>query len=246
MNHPRTEAESGPGHTEAAWLRQALAEAAHELRPSPLPLADVERRGRRIRRSRRTAVFGAGCGLLLVPLAVVVLRGTEPGAAHDAPPAAPASVSPSPSASSAAPAPTPRVVASGEHVTAAPGFELWLTAEGKYWTTPSMPDEPQFRSVVDGNIDRNTPGVGVQSEGDSSRVYLSGVYYGGKGTASSVEVETADGTVRGKLIELPGKPGWGAWYAVADVKPGSGSWDYVSRVTVLDTEGGVYARTPSM
>ncbi|MFJ3245458.1 hypothetical protein [Streptomyces sp. NPDC086782] len=139
-------------------------------------------------------------------------------------------------------APTPRVVASGEHVTAAPGFELWLTAEGKYWTTPSMPDEPQFRSVVDGNIDRNTPGVGVQSEGDSSRVYLSGVYYGGKGTASSVEVETADGTVRGKLIELPGKPGWGAWYAVADVKPGSGSWDYVSRVTVHDTKGKIYAQ----
>ncbi|MEU3348938.1 hypothetical protein ABZ723_28905 [Streptomyces sp. NPDC006700] len=139
-------------------------------------------------------------------------------------------------------APTPRVVASGEHVTAAPGFELWLTAEGKYWTSPSMPDEPQFRSVVDGNIDRNTPGVGVQSEGDRSRVYLSGVYYGGKGIASSVEVETADGTVRGKLIELPGKPGWGAWYAVADVKSGNGSWDYVSRITVHDTKGKVYAQ----
>ncbi|MEU7378614.1 hypothetical protein AB0A91_01110 [Streptomyces sp. NPDC042207] len=139
-------------------------------------------------------------------------------------------------------APTPRVVAPGEHVTAAPGFELWLTAEGKYWTTPSMPDEPQFRSVVDGNIDRSTPGVSMQAEGDRSRVYLSGVYYGGKGTASSVEVDTADGTVRGKLIELPGKPGWGAWYAVAEVKPGSGSWDYVSRITVHDTKGKIYAQ----
>ncbi|WP_445526669.1 hypothetical protein [Streptomyces cyslabdanicus] len=138
-------------------------------------------------------------------------------------------------------APTPRVVAPGEHVTAAPGFELWLTAEGKHWTTPSSP-EPQFRSVVDGNIDRNTPGVSMQSEGTESRAYLSGLYYGGKGTASSVEVETADGTVRGKLIELPGKPGWGVWYATADVKPGSGSWDYVSQVTVHDTKGGIYAQ----
>ncbi|MFJ4734617.1 hypothetical protein ACIP6V_20465 [Streptomyces sp. NPDC088770] len=139
-------------------------------------------------------------------------------------------------------APTPRVVASGEHVTAAPGFELWLTAEGKYWTTPSMPDDPQFRSVVDGNIDRSTPGVSMQAEGTDSHVYLSGVYYGGKGTASSVEIATADGTVHGKLIELPGKPGWGAWYAVADVKPGGGSWDYVSRITVHDTKGKIYAQ----
>ncbi|MFF4760521.1 hypothetical protein [Streptomyces sp. NPDC001292] len=138
-------------------------------------------------------------------------------------------------------APTPRIVAPGEHVTAFPGFELWLTPEGKHWTTPSSPD-PQFRSVVDGNIDRNTPGVSVQSEGTDSRVYFSGLYYGGKGTASSVEVETVDGTVHGKLIELPGNPGWGAWYATARVKPGSGSWDYVSRVTVHDTEGEIYAQ----
>ncbi|MFF9124426.1 hypothetical protein ACF09J_14160 [Streptomyces sp. NPDC014889] len=138
-------------------------------------------------------------------------------------------------------APTPRIVAPGEHVTAAPGFELWLTAKGKYWTTPSMP-EPQFRSVVDGNIDRSTPGVSMQAEGTADHVYLSGLYYGGKGTASDVEVETADGTVRGKLIELPGKPGWGVWYAVADVKTDNSSWDYVSRITVHDTKGKIYAQ----
>ncbi|MFE7232197.1 hypothetical protein ACWCRF_09045 [Streptomyces sp. NPDC002405] len=138
-------------------------------------------------------------------------------------------------------APTPRIVAPGEHVTAVPGFELWLTAEGKHWTTPSSPD-PQFRSVVDGNIDRNTPGVSIQSEIMDDSAYFSGLYYGGKGTASSVEVETADGTVHGKLIELPGKPGWGVWYATAVVKPGSGSWDYVSRITVHDTKGKVYSR----
>ncbi|MFF9124424.1 hypothetical protein ACF09J_14150 [Streptomyces sp. NPDC014889] len=226
-------------------MRQALAEAAYEIQPPPLPLADVERRGRRIRRRRRTAVLGAGCGLLLVPLAVVVLGGTEPGADRNASPAAPASVSPSPSASSAAPAPRPRVVASGEHVTAAPGFELWLTAKGKHWTTPSSP-EPEFRGVADGNIDRGTPGVTVQSEITADRAYFSGLYYGGKGTASVVEVETAHGTVRGGLIELPGDPGWGVWYAVIDGKLGDDPAASHSQVTVLNTEGGVYVRFPTL
>ncbi|MEY7977998.1 hypothetical protein AB8O53_16965 [Streptomyces pilosus] len=139
-------------------------------------------------------------------------------------------------------APTPRVVAPGERVTAAPGFQLWLTAEGKHWTTPSLPDLEQFRSVVDGNIDRDTPGVSVQSEISDGRAYLSGLYYGGKGTASTVEVETASGTVRGKLIELSGKPGWGVWYATADVAPDAGPLGSTPDVTVRTTEGGVYAR----
>ncbi|MFF4760523.1 hypothetical protein [Streptomyces sp. NPDC001292] len=245
MNHPRTEADTGPGHAETERLRQALAEVAYDITPSPLPLAAVERRGRRIRLRRRTAVLGAGCGLLLVPLAVVLLRGTGSGAARITSPAAPASVSPSPSASSAVPAPTPRIVTPGEHVTAAPGFELWLTAEGKHWTSPPSSPEPQFRSVVDGNIDRSTPGVSVQEESEDGRVYLSGLYYGGKGTASSVEVETVAGTVRGKLIELPGDPGWGVWYAITDVKPGKGPFRFRTQATVYDTEGGIYAQLRS-
>ncbi|WP_306190961.1 hypothetical protein [Streptomyces sp. MK5] len=135
---------------------------------------------------------------------------------------------------------TLRVVASGERVTAAPGFRLWLTAEGKHWTTPTSP-EPQFRSVVDGNIDRNTPGVSLQSEITDGRAYLSGLYYGGKGVASGVEIDTAAGTVHGKLIELAGHPGWGVWYATTEVGSG-GPLDFVSQVTVHDTEGGIYAQ----
>ncbi|MDN3266700.1 hypothetical protein [Streptomyces sp. MA15] len=135
-------------------------------------------------------------------------------------------------------APTPRIVAPGERVTGAPGFELWLTPEGKHWTTPDMP-EGQFRSVVDGNIDLSSPGVSLQYEGTPERVHLSGLYYGGKGTASVVEVETRAGTVAGKLIELPGRPGWGVWYATA--VPDDSSWDFVSEVTVRDTKGRVYA-----
>ncbi|MGW4727940.1 hypothetical protein ACWEQC_01835 [Streptomyces shenzhenensis] len=138
-------------------------------------------------------------------------------------------------------APTPRITAPGERVTAVPGFQLWLTAEGKHWTTPSAP-EPQFRSVVDGNIDRNTPGVSMQAEITEERAYLSGLYYGGKGTASSVEVETAAGTVRGKLIELAGRPGWGVWYATADIESDSNSLHFATRITVHDTNGKTYAQ----
>ncbi|GHJ40711.1 hypothetical protein Sm713_63200 [Streptomyces sp. TS71-3] len=138
-------------------------------------------------------------------------------------------------------APTPRIVAPGEHVTAAPGFELWLTPEGKHWFTPSSP-EPEFRSVVDGNIDLNTPGVSMQAEISPSQAYLSGLYYGGKGTASRVVVTTKAGTVQGKLIELADNTGWGVWYATADFGPGGTDMDFITAITVYDTKGKVYAQ----
>jgi len=138
---------------------------------------------------------------------------------------------------------TARTVAPGEHVAVPGGAEIWLTEEGKYWTTPDNP-EPQFRSVVDGNIDRSLPGVSLQTEGVDGHYFLSGLYYGGKGTASRVEVETEAGTVHGKLLELAGKPGWGVWYATADVPTtdDKGDLDFIGNVTVYTTKGKVYAQ----
>ncbi|MDX3690299.1 hypothetical protein PV726_08175 [Streptomyces europaeiscabiei] len=144
--------------------------------------------------------------------------------------------------SAARKAPTPRIVQPGEHVVAAPGFEFWMTAEGKHWLEPDLPDFPQFRSVVDGNIDRSRPGVSLQASAFEDRYYLSGVYYGGKGTASRVEVRTSTGKVHGKLIELPGKPGWGVWYAIADLPTVDDGQEFLRGVTVHDTKGGVYSR----
>ncbi|MFJ8904748.1 hypothetical protein ACIRIU_07055 [Streptomyces sp. NPDC102351] len=247
MNHLPTEEEPDAGPAEMGRLREALAAAAYGITPSRAPLADVERRGRTIRRRRRTTVLGAGCGLLLVPLAFVVVHGTDDAADRTTRPAATVTASPTPTptptASQRTPAPTPRVVAPGERVTAAPGFVLWLTEEGKHWTTPDMPELPQFRSVVDGNIDRSTPGVSMQSHGDGSREYLSGLYYGGAGTASVVEVGTTAGVVRGHLLELPGRPGWGVWYAVTDAVRRDDDDPFASMptVTVRDTEGRVHA-----
>ncbi|MFB7242380.1 hypothetical protein CW362_15955 [Streptomyces populi] len=138
-------------------------------------------------------------------------------------------------------APTARIVAPGEHVTEPGGAEFWLTAEGKHWTTPDDPS-PQFRSVVDGNIDRGTPGVSAQVEGTAQGHFtLSGLYYGGKGTASTVTVRTTAGTLHAKLLELAGDPGWGVWYVGADL-PATGEGLTVKHVVVRDTTGRVYSR----
>ncbi|CAL9487898.1 hypothetical protein [Streptomyces althioticus] len=190
---------------------------------------------------KRTLKYLAGAA---VTAAVAGMATMSYAAPHDTAGRAPHSATATAAAPAVAPAakhaPTPRIVQPGERVTGAPGFELWLTPEGKHWTTPDMP-EGQFRSVVDGNVDLSGPGVSVQSEGTPDRVHLSGLYYGGKGTASTVELRTAAGTVHGKLIELPGRPGWGVWYAVAEPAPNDGSWHFVSEVTVRTTKGKVYA-----
>ncbi|MEV5245464.1 hypothetical protein [Streptomyces werraensis] len=235
MNHLDPEAERDAEPAGTGRLREALAAAAYDVTPSRVPLAAVERRGRLLRRRCRTTVLGAGCAVLLAPLAFVTLHGPDDGDRVTRP-AATVSASPTPSTSPTAPAPTPRLVEPGERVTAAPGFVLWLTEDGKHWTTPDMP-EGQFRSMVDGNIDRTRPGVSLQTDGTDGRVLVSGVYYGGEGTASVVEVASKDGPVRGKLLELPGRPGWGVWYAVARSDVGT-------TVTVRDTEGHVYATLP--
>ncbi|MGW2823957.1 hypothetical protein ACWC24_23620 [Streptomyces sp. NPDC001443] len=171
--------------------------------------------------------------------AVAVALIGAPTVAHAAAPDRTASVSAAPVAWKAAA--TPRIVAPGEHVVVPGTAEFWLTEEGKHWTTVDDPD-PQFRSVVDGNIDLGQPGVSMQTEGAGVHYLFSGLYYGGKGTASRVTVHTTAGVAHGKLLELPGKPGWGVWYATIDLSA-IGDWDSfaVSRVVVRDTANKVYA-----
>ncbi|WP_431962789.1 hypothetical protein [Actinacidiphila sp. bgisy160] len=134
----------------------------------------------------------------------------------------------------AAKAGSARIVRPGERVHAAPGVDLWLTRDGKHWTTPDMP-EGQFRSVVDGNIDRDEPNVSLQTETVGDQFFLSGVYVAPE-TAAKVEVVTDDGTVTGTVVRLPGHPGWGAWYATTPT-PGplrAPVTRYFHSVTVLD------------
>jgi hypothetical protein len=132
-------------------------------------------------------------------------------------------------------APAPQVVAPGVRVHAGPGVQLWLTKEGKHWSTPEQAD--QFRSVVDGNLNR--PGLSMQSDSAAGRFTLSGVYTG-KGDAATVKVVTAKGTIHGTVVHLAGRPGWGAWYANGGLPRGTqavmGS-GFVRSITVSDTAG---------
>ncbi|MFF5635658.1 hypothetical protein [Streptomyces sp. NPDC012825] len=67
-----------------------------------------------------------------------------------------------------------RTVRSGERVDAGRGYTVWLTEEGRHWADPDGFEN--FRSVVDGNIDRSEPGVSHQSEGGPAGTFYSGLY----------------------------------------------------------------------
>jgi hypothetical protein len=241
MNHP---SRSPRPPAEAERLREVFAEAAHDVTPSPVPLAAIEREGRRRGRHRTAAVLGATCGVLLVPLAVVTLRaGVSPGPTSDhvtpTPPAASArTTSPAPSV----PAGKVRVVTPGERVQVSPGTKIWLTEDGKHWTEPDQP--AQFRSVSDGNLDLSKPGVSLQESGNTDGYFLSGIYHG-TGEPARVEVSTVAGDVNATALTLAGKPGWGVWYAEVKAPVATPSSDSMfgvtKKVTVYDSAGEVIA-----
>ncbi|MFF3839263.1 hypothetical protein [Streptomyces sp. NPDC001930] len=203
-------------------LRAAFARAASDVTPGPLPLEAVRRAGRARRRRRTTAlsalsVLAVATAVVAVVVVLTPVRPT-PSAAGPAPVAVPPTVVPTSAppvrASDAptTPAPTPiRIVASGERVNAGKGWKVWLTAEGKHWAGPDGFENA--RSVTDGNIDLSAPNVSHQSEGNPKGAFHSGLYYGTR-AAGRVELTNAEGRkVVATLLELPGKPGWGVWYA---------------------------------
>ncbi|MZE50435.1 hypothetical protein GTY86_03705 [Streptomyces sp. SID5770] len=123
-------------------------------------------------------------------------------------------------------------------------MELWLTKQGKHWSTPQ--GGTQFRSVSDGNA--ANPGMGVQQEGVNGQVFLSGTFRG-KGTPARVEVRTRDKVIQGTVVTLAGQPGWGAWYADGGtgesetLTPGHSQPDsFYQSITVYDTTGKIIAQ----
>ncbi|CAL9499710.1 hypothetical protein [Streptomyces sp. enrichment culture] len=167
-------------------------------------------------RTKKYAAAAAVAAVLVgIPTGAYATHATAPSAPA---PTAATSTTPTTPNSTAAEGPAaerpstqrPTVVRPGERVDAGGGWTLWLTRDGKHWAGPDGYEN--FRSVTDGNIDLGRPGVSHQSEGDATGVFHSGVYYGTK-KAARVELVAGDGTrTRAALVELPGKPGWGAWY----------------------------------
>lgn len=258
MNHrPSSEAPADTGQR----LREAFAEVAYDVTPPPVPLAAIERDGRRRRSRRRAAVLSTGCGLLLLPFVLLALRPDGPSdsvepmsppatsrqATHSASP----SSSPSPSRPSAPPARKVHVVEPGERVTVAGGTKLWLTAEGKHWQDPPVePGDPgleEFRSVVDGNLDTSAPGISLQGSGSATGGYtVHGLFYGVRSAATRVEVTAYDGEIiDGTVLRLKGNTGWGVYSAQVKVPEKlARSLDFhgpVDKVTVYDAAGEVIA-----
>ncbi|WP_432114407.1 hypothetical protein [Streptomyces sp. S1] len=209
---------SSPGDGDEDRVRGLLARAALGVAPGPVPLAAVRRAGLARRRHRAAALSALSVlGAAAAVAAVVVLTPVRPAPSAPGPDriAAPPSTSPAPAPSASSPLPPDpapvRVVAPGERVDAGRGYTVWLTEQGKYWSDPDGLEN--FRSAVDGNIDRSEPGVSRQSEGTAAGVFHSGLYYGTR-TVGRVELTDARGrTILATLLELPGRPGWGVWYA---------------------------------
>ncbi|GAA3394099.1 hypothetical protein [Streptomyces roseoviridis] len=204
-------------------LRAAFALTAYDITPGPVPLVAVRRRGRARRRRRAVALVALTVLSVSGAATVAVLslpghRPAHPAAAASADPLVPpvpplptGAVAPPVTASGADPVTEVRVVGAGQRVDAGRGWRVWLTGRGKYWSGPDGYEN--FRSVTDGNVETSRPGISHQSEGDASGAFHSGLYYGTR-AAGRVELRDADGrTASAVLLELPGRPGWGVWYA---------------------------------
>ncbi|MGW1806646.1 sigma factor-like helix-turn-helix DNA-binding protein [Streptomyces sp. NPDC002078] len=181
-------------------LREAYAATARDVVPGPPPLDAVTARGRAWRR-RRAAVVAGGCAVALAAGGFVAVGGIGGiGGAGDGKPSGTAA---------GRDAGSVRIVAPGERVQAAPGVEMWLTADGSHWSTPEQSD--QFRALD--AYPSHKPGVSVQAAPVKGRYFLSGLYYGVTGDPGRVELSTGHGEVAAKVLTLAGSPGWGVWYA---------------------------------
>ncbi|RPE39122.1 hypothetical protein EDD90_2086 [Streptomyces sp. Ag109_O5-1] len=238
MNHSRTSNRRGEAKARAVSaqverLREALAETAYEITPSSPPLAAVQLAGRRRRLTRRVAVLGVGCGLLLGAWTVtgtVFGGGAEDGVT---PPAA--------SDDGSSSAGVVRVVTPGERVTVKDDTKIWLATDGLHSEARNVPGGPPIK--ITGSTDASRQ---PQMWGDPDGTWTAFGIYKGKGEAARVRVESARSGTAGTILTLAGTPGWGGWYAV--VKPPAGSKAKAAlseniprRFTVYDATGKVIA-----
>ncbi|MFS8200319.1 sigma factor-like helix-turn-helix DNA-binding protein [Streptomyces sp. CWNU-52B] len=247
LTHRETAAllDSAPGSVKAVWRRAEKALRAHPAYregphdgsppvPGPVPVAAVEAAGR-IRRGqrRRTAALVTSVGaLVLVPLVVGAVRGTDSGSGADPTPVARTAV---------------RVVTPGERVAAASGVQFWLTKDGTHWSAPGQPNlfRDEGGTGEDGTEeDEAEKGAGLTLHADltsGKRIFLSGVHRG-TSEATRVELGTPDGTFTARVLTLAGSPGWSAWYVDTQLTGRAQALRDLT-VTAYDSAGKLLART---
>ncbi|WP_175412294.1 hypothetical protein [Streptomyces sp. TRM64462] len=205
-------------------LRAVFADAAHDITPGPVPLAEVRRAGR-ARRRRREAVLTVGCAAVVTAVTIALVQTTS---SPSAPPATPPSPSRPAVTSPAPPVPAggPTVVAPGDQVKPADGWTLRLTQQGLHMSGPDGYEDFSDSSQEGPPI----PDFSHYSHGG----FHVGVYYAKN--AGRMELTGRDGTrTTATLVELPGRPGWGAWYATTPYRDTGAPW--AGNVTLYDTTG---------
>lgn len=242
---------------DAEHLRELFAEAAAGLIPSDdVPLDAVEQRGRALRR-RRGAAVAAACALLLVPGVVFGADRFMSGGSTAGSGGGVSDVAQSPV----------RIVAPGERVDAVPGVQVWLTTDGKHWSTPEAQNlflsltgdssesgykyRHSYPKGTYGNdsqvgAESGKPTVSVQPDPlNDTSYFLSGLYRGLSADPARVEVTVEDRRITGTVLTLAGSPGWGVWYARTPLSPEelkASSVDGGPTVTVYDAAGKAVAR----
>ncbi|MGP4013022.1 sigma factor-like helix-turn-helix DNA-binding protein [Streptomyces sp. 4N124] len=209
------------------------AQVADGLAPFAVQLGAIEERGRTLRR-RRVGVVAAVCALLLAPAAVFATDRIVGSGAADGSAATVVGMASSPI----------RIVAPGERVEAMPGVQVWLTTDGRHWSTAQGPN--QFQRLPGDGSENRQPGVLVQPEPVKGAYFLSGLYYGLSADPARVEVTVDGSEVTGSVLTLAGNPGWGVWYAPAPLSTAELKASYVEggpMVTVYDAAGKVVARS---
>ncbi|MFE7033945.1 sigma factor-like helix-turn-helix DNA-binding protein [Streptomyces sp. NPDC057621] len=219
--------EGAPGRRDPQVPR---AEGPFEVPHAELPAPAIEAAGRTLRKRRRrtTAVLTSVGALLLVPLVVGAMRGSDSGSGGVTVSVERAAV---------------RVVTPGERVTAAPGVQFWLSKDGTHLSAPGQPN--QFRDAGKGDSEEGgagSPALTLWADStDGKRIFLSGVHRGSR-EASRVEVRTTEGTFTARLLTLAGSPGWSAWYVDAPLTGGGTSSPGIT-VKAYDSAGTLLART---
>ncbi|KAA0933531.1 sigma factor-like helix-turn-helix DNA-binding protein [Streptomyces apricus] len=196
----------------------------------PVPRRAVEEAGRTRRRQRRrtTAVLTSAGALLLVPLVMGAVRGTDSGGGTGRVSVQDTAV---------------RVVTPGERVAVVPGAELWLTKDGTHAALPGRPNLFHGLDEDDGPDEDDGSGSAVRAEAVSGgRLLLFGTHRGAR-EVSRVELRTPRGTFTAHVLTLAGSPGWSAWYADTLFPGGEGEVPGGLNVRAYDSAGKLVART---
>lgn len=244
---------------------------------APFTAAEVTAGVRRRGRQRMATVTASALAVAAVGIGAVALAGQPsaggssgtaplaggapqpqplpvPATTTAAPSSEPVAGEPSATSSGAAHGPQPaspvRLLAAGEKIDVAPGFQTYVTAHGKCDVTSSpWGGEPagtapltQCKDVDDGNFGPRDPAnIGLQGYGDQQTYIVSGEYLG-SAVPASIVVDYDGKHYTATILRTAGQEKWVAFY----VRMTAAGKSEEPVVTAFDAAGDVIAATPDV